>query len=124
MTFWPADFNLTSGLTVTPQTETEEDEGHSATSDSVDSVVVIDALEEAGRSEDRADSIVDLRPEEEREEPEVLLTEQTDSEEEQTSVHCVKAEEENEDEEEQSVTNLGCTEETEEENTVSCLCDL
>lgn len=89
---------------------------------------LIDIPEDIESLEDGADSIIDLRPEEEQEEPGVLLTGQTDSEEEKTSVNGVESEEESEEggevEEEQSVTNVSCNEENGEENTVSCLSDV
>ncbi|XP_044029704.1 PH and SEC7 domain-containing protein 4 [Siniperca chuatsi] len=118
---------LDSNNEIPLRTVSEEDEGHSAASDSVETVDLIDTLEEIEGSEDEVDSFVDLNPEEEQEEPGVLLTGQGDSEEEQTSVNGVETEEENEEgdevEEEQIMTNESCTEECEEAKTVSCLCD-
>lgn len=57
---------------------------------------LIDILEEIDGSEDVADSFVDLKLEEEQEEPGVLLTGQEDSEEEQTPLNSVETEEESE----------------------------
>ncbi|XP_029300063.1 PH and SEC7 domain-containing protein 4 [Cottoperca gobio] len=94
---------------------TEEEEGHSATSDPVEAVDLI--------SEDEADSFVDLKLEEEQEELDVLLTGQGDSEEEQTSANGVENEEEGEGEEEEQI-NVSCPEESEEGKAVSCLSDV
>lgn len=108
---------------IPPRTDSEEEEGHSATSDPIESADFIDVdLEEVEGSEDEADSFVDLNLEEEQEEPDVLLTGQGDSEEEQTSINGVETEEENEVEEEQSVTDV--SEESEETKTVSFLSDV
>lgn len=87
---------------------------------------LIDIVEDNEGSEDGADSIIDLRPEEERDEPD-LLTGQTDSEEEKTSLNSVETdevEEEAEVEEEEIIINVSCNEEGGEENTVSCLDDV
>lgn len=116
---------------ITLRTDSEEEEGHSATSDPFETVDLIHILEEIEGSEDEVNSFVDLKLEEEQEEPSVLLTGQGDSEEEQTSTNGVGTEEENEEEgeveEEQSVTNTSCAEEEETEKeakTVSCLSDV
>lgn len=110
------------------RTDAEAEEGHSATSDPVETVDIIDILEEIDGSEDEADSFVDLKLEEEQEEPGVLLTGQGESEEDQTSTNVAETEEEIEEggkvEEEQNVTNLSCTEESEEAKTHSCLGDM
>ncbi|XP_022625722.1 PH and SEC7 domain-containing protein 4-like [Seriola dumerili] len=103
-----------------------EEEGDSSTSDPVETVDVIDTLETIEGTEDEAESIVDLKLEEEQEEPSILLTGQGDSEEQQTSANGVEIEEENEEggekeEEEQIVTNVTCTGDGEEAKTVSCL---
>ncbi|XP_073334128.1 uncharacterized protein [Pagrus major] len=109
-------------------TDSEEENGHSATSDPAETVDLINILIEIDGSEEEADSFVDLKPEEEQEEPGVLLTGQDDSEEERTPLNSVKTEEESEEgdevEEEQSVTNVSCTEESDEEKTVSSLSDV
>ncbi|XP_053196198.1 PH and SEC7 domain-containing protein 2 [Scomber japonicus] len=109
-------------------TDSEEEEGHPAVSDAIETVDFFDILDDIEDSEDGADSIIDLRPEEEREESDVLLTGQTDSEEDTTSVNSVETEEQSEEgvevEEEESVTNVSCNEEGGEENTVSCLNDV
>lgn len=108
------------------RTDSEEEEGHSTTSDSVETVDLIDTLEEIEGSDNEADGFVDLNPEEEQEEPAILLTGQGDSEEEQTSANVVKIEEEDKEgdkaEEEQGVES--CTEESEEAKTVSYLSDV
>uniref|UniRef100_A0A671YPR3 PH and SEC7 domain-containing protein 3-like n=1 Tax=Sparus aurata TaxID=8175 RepID=A0A671YPR3_SPAAU len=109
-------------------TDSEEENGHSATSDPAETVDLIDILEEIDGSEDVADSFVDLKLEEEQEEPGVLLTGQEDSEEEQTPLNSVETEEESEErdvvEEEQSVTSVSCTEESDEEKSDSFLSDV
>ncbi|KAL7376090.1 hypothetical protein ABVT39_000901 [Epinephelus coioides] len=103
----------------------EEEEGHSATLDPVETVDLIDTLEETDVSDDEADTFVDVKLEEEREEPDVLLTGQEDSEEEQTLTNGVETEAESEvGEEELSVTNVSCAEESEEAKAVSCLSDV
>ncbi|XP_070780386.1 PH and SEC7 domain-containing protein 4 [Enoplosus armatus] len=111
---------LDSNNEIPLRTDSDEEGGHS-TSDSVETVDLIDTLEDIEGSEDEAYSFVDLNPEEEQEEPGVLLTGLGESEE----ANGVETEEENEEggevEEEQSVTNESCTEEGEEAKTVSCL---
>ncbi|XP_070845536.1 probable serine/threonine-protein kinase kinX [Chaetodon trifascialis] len=120
---------LDSNNDIPLRTDSEEEERHSATSDPVETVDIIDILDEIDGSEDGADSFVDLKLEEEQEEPNVLLTGQGESEEEQTSTNGVQTEEEIEEggevEEEQSVTDVSCpTEESEEDKTLSCLGDV
>ncbi|XP_071321871.1 PH and SEC7 domain-containing protein 3 isoform X2 [Trachinotus anak] len=109
------------------RTDSGEEEGHSLTSDlDIKTVDLIDSLEKIEGSEDEADSLVDIKLEEEQEEPVVLLTGQGDSEEQQTLGNDLEVEEENEEggeeeeEEEQSVTNVPCSGESEEAKTVSC----
>ncbi|XP_040013890.1 PH and SEC7 domain-containing protein 3 [Xiphias gladius] len=110
------------------RTDSEEEEGHSVTSHPIETVELIDTLEKIEGSEDEVDSLVNLKPEEEQQEPGVLLTGQGGSEDWQTSADGVEIEEENEEggeeEEEQCVTNVFCTEESEEAKTVSCLRDV
>lgn len=117
---------LDSNNEIPLRTDSEEEEGHSTTSDSVETVDLIDTLEEIEGSDNEADGFVDLNPEEEQEEPAILLTGQGDSEEEQTSANVVKIEEEDKEgdkaEEEQGVES--CTEESEEAKTVSYLSDV
>lgn len=103
----------------------EVEDEDSSTSDPVETLDFVDIVEEIEGSEDEADSFVDLKLEEEQEEPGHLLTAQGDSEEEQTSPTVVETEEENEEgddlEEEKSVTDLSCREESEEAESVHCL---
>ncbi|XP_040915138.1 PH and SEC7 domain-containing protein 2 [Toxotes jaculatrix] len=110
------------------RTDSEEEDGHSVTSDCVETVDLIDTLEETEGSEDVANSLVDVKLEEEQEEPGVLLTGQGDSEELEPSANGAETEEENEEggeeEEVQSVKNVSCAEESEEAKTVSCLSDV
>ncbi|XP_068562338.1 PH and SEC7 domain-containing protein 4 [Cebidichthys violaceus] len=103
--------------------EEEEEEGPSVTSCPVETVDLINILEGSDASEDEADSFVDLKLEEEQEEPDVLLTVQGDSEEEQTSANGVEDEEDGEGEEEEQI-NVSSSEESEEANVVSCLIDV
>ncbi|KAM9338437.1 uncharacterized protein ABDE67_018000 [Symphorus nematophorus] len=107
------------------RTDSDEEEGHSVTSDPAETVDLIDILKDIEGSEDEADSFVDLKLEEEQEEPGILLTGQGDSEEEQTSTNSVKPEKENEEEaeveEKQSVTNVSCAEDSEEDKSVGSL---
>ncbi|KAM7368957.1 hypothetical protein PAMP_013257 [Pampus punctatissimus] len=106
-------------------TDSEEEEGYSVASDAVETVDLIDILEDTEGSE--GDSIIDLRPEEEQEEAEVLLTGQTDSEEEKTSVNSVDIKEESEEGgkvEEEPERNVSWNEESGDENTVSLLSDV
>ncbi|XP_031716002.1 PH and SEC7 domain-containing protein 4 [Anarrhichthys ocellatus] len=100
--------------------EEEEEEGHSVTSYPVETVDLINILEGIDASEDEADSFVDLKLEEEQEEPDVLLTGQGDSEEEQTLANGVEDEGEEEDEQ----INVSYTDQSEEANIVSCLIDV
>ncbi|XP_008294846.1 PH and SEC7 domain-containing protein 4 [Stegastes partitus] len=107
------------------RTDSEEEEGHSETSDPAEPQDLIDIVEEIQGSQDEADSFVVVKLEEEREEPAVLLTGLGNSEEEQISTNGVEIEGENEEgggvEEEQSVTNVSCSEESEEAETVTCV---
>ncbi|KAM7392830.1 hypothetical protein PAMA_007777 [Pampus argenteus] len=106
-------------------TDSEEEEGYSVASDASETVDLFDIFDDTEDSD--VDSIIDLRPEEEQEEAEVLLTGQTDSEEEKTSVNGVEIEEESEvggKVEEEPERNVSCNEESGEENTVSCLSDV
>ncbi|XP_032395481.1 PH and SEC7 domain-containing protein 4 [Etheostoma spectabile] len=100
------------------RTDSDEEEGLLGTS-YPETANLIDILEENEVSEDEADSFVDLKLEEEQEEPSVLLTGQGESEEEQTSSNVVEKEEEGEGEEEQ--IKVPCAEESEETKAVSCL---
>uniref|UniRef100_A0A4W6F2M1 Pleckstrin and Sec7 domain containing 4 n=1 Tax=Lates calcarifer TaxID=8187 RepID=A0A4W6F2M1_LATCA len=114
---------------IPPRTDSEEEEGHSVTSDPAETAELIDTLEATEGSGDEVESFVDLKQEEEQEEPSILLTGQGDSEERQTSANGVGIEEETEEgceeeEEEQSVTNVFCSEESEEAKTVSCVSDV
>nr|XP_046230849.1 PH and SEC7 domain-containing protein 4 isoform X2 [Scatophagus argus] len=109
-------------------TESEEEEEQSATAGLVETVDLIDILEDTEGSEDEAKSLVDLNQEEEQDEPGALLTLRGNSEEEQTSLNGVEIEEENEKEgeaeEEQTVTDLCCTEESEDAKSVSSVTDV
>nr|XP_020456563.1 uncharacterized protein LOC109960651 isoform X2 [Monopterus albus] len=117
------------------RTDSEEEEGHWLTSDPVETVDLINTVEETEVSEDGVDSFVDLKLEEERGESVFLLTGQGNSEEEQTSVNGLGTEEETEKgdeveeelsekgdevEEELSVTNVSCTQESDEETKTVC----
>lgn len=106
----------------------EEEEGQSVTSDPVETVDLSNTLQEIEDSEDEVDSFVDVKEEEEQEEPGVLLTGQGDSEEEHTSANGVETEDENKEEyeveEEQCVTNISCTEGSEEAKPVNYLSDV
>ncbi|XP_070706095.1 PH and SEC7 domain-containing protein 4-like [Pempheris klunzingeri] len=119
---------LNSNNEIPPRTDSEEEEGHSAASDPAETGDLIDSLEETEGSEDDVDSFVDLKLEEEQEEPSVLLTGRGDSEEEHTSANGVETEEVNEEggevEEELSVTSVSCTEESKEAKAVGSLTDV
>lgn len=105
-------------------TDSEEEEGHSATSDTGQTVTdLINIFEEIEVSGDEAYSFVNLKLEEEQEEPGVLLTGQEDSEEEQTSANGAGNGEEGEGEEEEQI-NVSCAEESEEAKAVSCPSDV
>lgn len=99
-----------------------EEEAHSAASDPVNSVDLLDILREIDGSEDESDSFVNLKLEE-QEEPAVLLTPQRDSEEEQPSSNGVENEEEGEGEDKEQI-NVLCSEESEEAKAASCLHDV
>ncbi|XP_042364791.1 PH and SEC7 domain-containing protein 4 [Plectropomus leopardus] len=110
---------------IPPRTDSEEEEGRSATSDPVETVDLTDIPEQTDVTEDEAGGFVDLKVEEEQEGSDILLTGQGDSEEGRTSTNGVETEEETEEgEEEASETNVSCTEESEEEKAVSCLNDV
>lgn len=115
-------------LEIPLRSDSEEEEGHSVISDPAEVVDLINSLEEIEGSEDEGESFVDIKLEEEQEEPDVLLTGQGDAEEEQTSAKGVETEDKNEEqcevEGEQSVINVSCTEGSEEEKTVSYLSDV
>lgn len=106
----------------------EEEDGQSVTSEPAETVDLINSLQEIEGSEDEVDSFVDVKLEEEQEEPRFLLTGQGNSEEEQTSANGVETEDENKEEyeveEEQSVTNVSCTEGSEEAKPVIYLSDV
>ncbi|KAG7224078.1 hypothetical protein INR49_015336 [Caranx melampygus] len=75
----------------------EQEEECSSPPDTVETVDLIDTVNVIEGPEDEADSLKDLKLEEEQEEPDVLLTGQGDSEEQQTSENsAVGSEEENE----------------------------
>lgn len=106
---------------IAPRTDSEEEEGLLGNSDP-ETADLIDILKENEVSEDEADSFVDLKLEEEQEEPSVLLTGQGESEEERTSANGVEKEEVGEGEEEQ--IKVSCAEESEEAKAVSRLSDV
>lgn len=111
---------------IPPKGDSEEEEGHSVTSDPAEIEDLIDTVEQIQDSQDEADCFVVLKLEEEREEPGVPLTGLGNSEEEQTSANGVVLGGEDEEggeveEEEQGVTNVSCSEESEEAETVSSL---
>ncbi|KAK2888256.1 PH and SEC7 domain-containing protein 2 [Channa argus] len=101
-------------------TDLEEEEGSSVTSEPVKTLDLINSLEESEDSDDEANSFVDLKLEEEQEEPCILLTEEGNSEKELTSANGVENEDRSKEghevEEEQSVTSVPRAVE-------SCLCD-
>ncbi|AWP15310.1 putative PH and SEC7 domain-containing protein 4-like isoform 2 [Scophthalmus maximus] len=105
-------------------TESEQDDGHSdVTSAPVETVYLIDTIDESESSEDEAEL------EEEQEGPGVLLTGQGHSEERQNSANSGETEEVHEEggeeeEEEQSVTDAFYAEDSEEAKTLSCLSDV
>ncbi|KAI3361802.1 hypothetical protein L3Q82_002144 [Scortum barcoo] len=101
---------------IPPVTDTEEEEEQSGTSDPLETVDLIDSLEEIEGSEDEAESFVDLNLGEEQEEPGVLLTGEGDWEGEQTSTSDESEEGSAVEEEEGSVTNVS--------RIVSCLSDV
>ncbi|KAF3849065.1 hypothetical protein F7725_015562 [Dissostichus mawsoni] len=101
------------------RTDSEEEEAHSAASDPVNSVDLLDILREIDGSEDESDSFVNLKLEE-QEEPAVWLTPQGDSEEEQPSSNGVENEEEGEGEDKEEI-NVLCTAESEERK-LSAVC--
>ncbi|KAM3599437.1 uncharacterized protein V6R79_005494 [Siganus canaliculatus] len=103
--------------------DSAEEEGQSATSDPAETVDLTDILNEIEGYGDEVDGFVDLKLEEEREEPGVLLPGRGLAEEEHPSINCVETEERGEEEEEdQSLTN--CTEKDEEAETSSCVTDV
>ncbi|KAK5852034.1 hypothetical protein PBY51_023539 [Eleginops maclovinus] len=102
-------------------TDSDEEEAHSAASDPVNSVDLLDILREIDNSEDESDNFVNLKLEE-QEEPAVSLTRQQDSEEEQPSSNGVENVEEGKGEDKEQI-NVLCGEESEEVVAVSCLLD-
>ncbi|XP_037608800.1 PH and SEC7 domain-containing protein 3 [Sebastes umbrosus] len=115
---------LDSNNEIPLSTDSEEEEGHSATSDTGQTVTdLINIFEEIEVSGDEAYSFVNLKLEEEQEEPGVLLTGQEDSEEAQTSANGAGNEEEGEGEEEEQI-NVSGAEESEEAKAVSCPSDV
>ncbi|CAJ1070324.1 PH and SEC7 domain-containing protein 4 [Xyrichtys novacula] len=78
--------------------EKEEEEVKSASSDPIESLVIIDSLQEIESSGDEVESFVDLKLEEEREESVALLSRQGDSEEEETSLNGIETEKKDQEE--------------------------
>lgn len=114
-------------LEIPLRSDSVEDEELSSTSDPPETVDLINALEETESSEDDTDSFVDVKLEEEQEEPDVLLTAQANPAEEQTSANGVETEEKNEEPcegGEQSGINVSCTEGSEELQSVTYLSDV
>ncbi|KAL6096858.1 psd4 [Pungitius sinensis] len=104
-----------------PPTAVLEEEGvHSASSRPV-TVDLLDILDVTDVSEDEGDSFVDLKPQEEPEQPCLLLTGLRDSEDQQTSANGVEEEEEEDEGEEQEQIIVSCTEESKEAEVTICL---
>ncbi|XP_058473216.1 PH and SEC7 domain-containing protein 4 isoform X1 [Solea solea] len=99
-------------------TDSLEKEEYSVTLAPVETVDLIDTLEENEGSEDEVDGLEDLKHEEEQQDPGFLLTGPEDSEDQEASSNGVETEEE---EEEQSVTHLLNAANGEEAKTVSCV---
>ncbi|XP_037340912.2 PH and SEC7 domain-containing protein 4 isoform X2 [Pungitius pungitius] len=104
-----------------PPTAVLEEEGVPSASSRPVTVDLLDILDVADVSEDEGDSFVDLKPQEEPEQPCLLLTGLRDSEDQQTSANGVEEEEEEDEGEEQEQINVSGTEESEEAEVTICL---